>query len=421
MNEDALKALLDEAITYKCPKDREHKSATFNVRMSLPYQIALSLAELLSKTEREDQEQNFSFTSRPVHSKRASARPTQGGSLQDITEATKQEYGYTEYCSGSSFSHKRHGGGGHGGFRSKRQISSVSSRQREGGSLPSNVNETTTPSYISEQPFLNEVRRPLKSTSAKFSTKSNDYGALLRSAPLNAIGASDWSGIGGLAAGEESQSNATAGEIGVGSTNFGFQRGGGVIGSGPGTAAHTIINMGELDSDEGPSSSRGFREMFSGHANNALQQKAFCYSKPQYTTQACLEIGQATNLNRPSSMHHVDTTVPLPMLETVQLGSTYPAVKCMIDSSKVDQSTMKSVLSSSNQFISTTRSSLTYPTIQQKFDENANSVSQFGGSGSGGGGIGASSSGNQMGVGGNAGSGSGSKKPRKPKSDRNTV
>uniref|UniRef100_A0A182VZZ8 Uncharacterized protein n=1 Tax=Anopheles minimus TaxID=112268 RepID=A0A182VZZ8_9DIPT len=504
MNEDALKALLDEAITYKCPKDREHKSATFN--------------ELLSKTEREDQEQNFSFTSRPVHSKRASARPTQGGSLQDITEATKQEYGYTEYCSGSSLSHKRHGGGGHGGSRSKRQISSVSSRQREGGSLPSNVNETTTPSYISEQPFLNEVRRPLKSTSAKLTVKSNDYGALLQSAPLNAIGASDWGGIGGLA-GEESQSNAAGGETGIESTSIGFMPGGGVVVTGPGAAAHTVINMGELDSDEGPSGHRGFREIFSGHANNALQQnnhyessadeiemmgmgasnstsatggisctaasggssggiggatvstgttityggsgvdtygnggtssnsstssssssssganlvgsapgtggglssakKTFCYPKTQYTTQACLEIGQATN--RPSSVHHVDKTVSLPMLEAVQLGSTYPAVKCMIDSSKVDQSTIKSVLSSSNQFISTTRSSLTYPTIQQKFDENGNSVSQFGGSGSGGG-LGTSGSGNQMGAGGGGtGSGSGSKKPRKPKSDRNTV
>lgn len=232
--------------------------------------IVHCLQELLSKTEREDQEQNFSFTSRPVHSKRASARPTQGGSLQDITEATKQEYGYTEYCTGSSLSHKRHGGGGHGGSRNKRQISSVSSRQREGGSLPSNVNETTTPSYISEQPFLNEVRRPLKSTSAKFAAKSNDYGALLQSAPLNPIGASDWSGL----AGEESQSGAAGGGDGGtgGCTGAGPTSGGGIVGSGTGPAAHTVINMGELDSDEGPSGHRGFRDMYSGHANNALQQ-----------------------------------------------------------------------------------------------------------------------------------------------------
>lgn len=31
MEESDLKALLEEAITYKRPKDREHKSATFNV------------------------------------------------------------------------------------------------------------------------------------------------------------------------------------------------------------------------------------------------------------------------------------------------------------------------------------------------------------------------------------------------------
>ncbi|XP_053671576.1 mucin-19 [Anopheles nili] len=517
MNEDALKALLDEAITYKCPKDREHKSATFN--------------ELLSKTEREDQEQNFSFTSRPVHSKRASARPTQGGSLQDITEATKQEYGYTEYCSGSSLSNKRHGGPGHGGgSRSKRQISSVSSRQREGGSLPSNVNETTTPSYINEQPFLKEVGRPLKSTSVKFFAKSNDYGALLQSAPLNAIGASDWSGL----VSEESQSNATGGETGNTGTGVGSHSTSGTSSTGTGAAAHTVINMGELDSDEGSSGHRGFRDIFSGHANDALQRlcmfvsqnnhydssaeeiemmgmgpssgsgtgaagstssssglvsggsagvscgiggssgtsasstltygggvgvgtvtdtygngggssnsssssssssgvvggsvsgglsstkKTFCYPKAQFTTQASLEIGQACSVTRPSSVHHVDKTVSLPMLETVQLGSTYPAVKCMIDSSKVDQSTIKSVLSSSNQFISTTRSSLAYPTIQQKFDENANSVSQFGGVGSGGG-LGSSSGGSSMATGAGSGSGSGNKKSRKPKSDRNTV
>ena len=47
-------------------------------------------------------------------------------------------------------------------------------------------------------------------------------------------------------------------------------------------------------------------------------------------------------------------------------------------------------------------------------------MSQFGGGGSGGG-LGSSSSGNQMGSGGGSGSGTGGKKPRKPKSDRNTV
>lgn len=33
MEENDLKALLEEAITYKRPKDREHKSATFNVSL----------------------------------------------------------------------------------------------------------------------------------------------------------------------------------------------------------------------------------------------------------------------------------------------------------------------------------------------------------------------------------------------------
>lgn len=104
-----------------------------------------------------------------------------------------------------------------------------------------------------------------------------------------------------------------------------------------------------------------------GAGGLSTAKKTFCYPKPQYTTQASLEIGQSCSVNRPSSVHHVDKTVSLPMLEAVQLGSTYPAVKCMIDSSKVDQSAIKSVLSSSNQFISTPRSSLTYPTIQVGF------------------------------------------------------
>lgn len=39
MEESDLKALLEEAITYKRPKDREHKSATFNVSATSTYYL----------------------------------------------------------------------------------------------------------------------------------------------------------------------------------------------------------------------------------------------------------------------------------------------------------------------------------------------------------------------------------------------
>uniref|UniRef100_A0A1L8DMV0 Putative serine/threonine-protein kinase n=1 Tax=Nyssomyia neivai TaxID=330878 RepID=A0A1L8DMV0_9DIPT len=124
--DDQLKALLDEAITYKTPKDREHKSEAFK--------ILLERAEKQEKT----QEMNYEFK----HS-RAS-----GGSLQDLANSPDVDF------FGSSTNHQRK----HHNSRQKKYstTSSVSSRQREGGSLPSNVNVTTNQlfQYEPAPPFL---------------------------------------------------------------------------------------------------------------------------------------------------------------------------------------------------------------------------------------------------------------------------
>lgn len=66
-----------------------------------------------------------------------------------------------------------------------------------------------------------------------------------------------------------------------------------------------------------------------------------------YTSHAKLEIGEPSSTVRPSSVHHVDKTVSLPLLESnknvditpIQLGSSYQAVKCFMssDNSKSDQ------------------------------------------------------------------------------------
>ncbi|XP_055678916.1 mucin-22 isoform X2 [Lutzomyia longipalpis] len=125
-----LKALLDEAMTYKTPKDREHKSEAFK--------ILLEKAEIQEKT----QEMNYEFR----------ASRTSGGSLQDLANPADVDF------FGSSMNHQRK----HHNSRQKKYstTSSVSSRQREGGSLPSNVNVATNHlfQYEPTQPFLSEVK-----------------------------------------------------------------------------------------------------------------------------------------------------------------------------------------------------------------------------------------------------------------------
>lgn len=111
LDERALEALLKEAITYKTPRDREHKSEMFR--------------ELLQDAEKENQKSDFSSYDLRYRKHKGSSRHTQGGSLQDLAETDNLD---------DIFGHnKKH-------YNLKQRHSSVSSRQREGGSLPSNVN-----------------------------------------------------------------------------------------------------------------------------------------------------------------------------------------------------------------------------------------------------------------------------------------
>ncbi|KAG4080259.1 hypothetical protein HA402_010751 [Bradysia odoriphaga] len=115
-----LKKLLDEAFTYKRPKDREHKSEIFR--------------ELLQNVEQEDKLHHNYVSNRFLgRSVRGSNRHTQGGSLQDLAETDKQDQLLESDGIIGSHSRRQHNS-------RQKKYSSVSTRQREGGSLPSNVN-----------------------------------------------------------------------------------------------------------------------------------------------------------------------------------------------------------------------------------------------------------------------------------------
>ncbi|XP_046387158.1 uncharacterized protein LOC124156575 isoform X2 [Ischnura elegans] len=156
LDDGQLRALLDEAINYKRPKDREGKSNLFR--------------ELLEEVEAESdggEETNpppFGIVGQCRSGKRhrrdaaVSERQTRGGSLQNIVLA----YSDSESAYSGSRGKKSFGGGGGrrkdlghygptggggggrgssgGGGGGSSGGSSVSARQREGGSLPCNVN-----------------------------------------------------------------------------------------------------------------------------------------------------------------------------------------------------------------------------------------------------------------------------------------
>lgn len=112
------------------------------------------LQELLHRTEQEDQARDSYLHHRLIsRSNRGSSRHhTQGGSLQDLVEAVNNELD-GDFLVGSQSKRLHQHSSRH------KKYSSVSSRQREGGSLPSNVNVST--SY--KEPFLNEFTKTQKS------------------------------------------------------------------------------------------------------------------------------------------------------------------------------------------------------------------------------------------------------------------
>lgn len=92
--------------------------------------------ELLHKAELEDQQQDTFFSSRQYRGN--SRRHHTGGSLQDLVDSVNKEQLLDgDYTLGSQARrHQQHS-------RYTKNSSSVSSRQREGGSLPNNVNSSS--------------------------------------------------------------------------------------------------------------------------------------------------------------------------------------------------------------------------------------------------------------------------------------
>ncbi|XP_055614412.1 uncharacterized protein DDB_G0283357-like [Uranotaenia lowii] len=427
-----------------------------------------TIRELLDKTEMEDQEQNFPFTSRPVQAKRISSRSTQGGSLQDLPEAGRHDYFYSDlsfdyYANlgglGVQTSRRHHGSssgasvGPGGGDRStnprqkQRYTSSVSSRQREGGSLPSNVNV--------ECPFFNDVgHHHATGTITKIKKRDgskSEYGTMLLTAPLTNAGAEEI-----ISAVAEVAGNA--GFCG-GMKNTESQ----LIDVGGSGVSHTVIDMGELESDEtqhllahdvlqqnlyessldelegGPGDLYGSSTVGTGSSSTGGSGCTSIKKIPRYppnVTTICTypKMGDPPSPVRPTSVHHVDKTVSLPMLESnkditpIQLGSNYQSVKCFMSNDTVKSEQMRHVMmgtisTNNSKFITTTQSFNPIITQQKALDENGNSVQQFNsGLASSSGGLG---SGSGLGVAGGSSSLSGSvltggKKKRKPLSDRNT-
>ncbi|XP_063979737.1 uncharacterized protein LOC135163829 isoform X2 [Diachasmimorpha longicaudata] len=136
LNERELRALLEEAFTYRgSTRDREGKSNLFK--------------ELLQEAEVDETEEGrrvvtsarcIPGSNRRRHKRDSvSERLTHGGSLQNLAQPISFEFdsSFAYLTSGSSHTY---GGGRRKG--KKHTGPSVSARQREGGSLPSNVNAT---------------------------------------------------------------------------------------------------------------------------------------------------------------------------------------------------------------------------------------------------------------------------------------
>ncbi|XP_014224663.1 dentin sialophosphoprotein-like isoform X1 [Trichogramma pretiosum] len=153
LNEGELRALLDEAITYKCPKDREGKSSLFKellqeaeadepqeghwiLRNNLGGSVRSGASSVRSHRRQRRGDSYYSSTSSTSSS--CAERITHGGSLQNLArEVDADSLGAYlnapgQLAGGAKRKQKRHSG------------PSVSARQREGGSLPSNVDASHT-------------------------------------------------------------------------------------------------------------------------------------------------------------------------------------------------------------------------------------------------------------------------------------
>lgn len=137
LDDCCFKQLLDEAYSYKNPRDKENKSEIF--------------LQLLEKAENEKEDHAF----------RTLTSLCTGGSLQDLVEAVRNDSLDCDY-NYSGTRNRRHNHNSR-----PKKYSSVSSRQREGGSLPSNVNVSNCSLSVYEQPFLNEEEAAKQSLDKK--------------------------------------------------------------------------------------------------------------------------------------------------------------------------------------------------------------------------------------------------------------
>ncbi|XP_055311418.1 putative uncharacterized protein DDB_G0277255 isoform X2 [Sitodiplosis mosellana] len=148
LDDNELKNLLDEAFTYKGPKDKENKSELFK--------------ELLHNAELEDQQKDTFYSSH--HFRGNSRRPHTSGSLQDLVNEQLLD---SDYMLGpQSRRHQQNS-------RYTKNSSSVSSRQREGGSLPNNVNSS---SYYPVSSFsLSKYHKANAKSNTKTKLEAHDY------------------------------------------------------------------------------------------------------------------------------------------------------------------------------------------------------------------------------------------------------
>lgn len=102
--------------------------------------------------ELEDQARDCDSNRVLSRSTRGSNRHTQGGSLQDLVETVHQEHLLESDFVGQTRGRHHHNS-------RQKKYSSVSSRQREGGSLPSNVNVSFNNLCPYEETFFNEYNR----------------------------------------------------------------------------------------------------------------------------------------------------------------------------------------------------------------------------------------------------------------------
>lgn len=135
--------------------------------------------ELLHKAELEDQKQDSFFTSRQYRGNSRRHPHPHGGSLQDLVDSVNNELiADCDYMGSQARRHQQHP-------RYAKNPTSVSSRQREGGSLPNNVNSS---SCCTIQAFsLSKYPKTNTKNSNRNKSDTHDYERNLTNHHRNAI------------------------------------------------------------------------------------------------------------------------------------------------------------------------------------------------------------------------------------------